>query len=116
MSINRDPSSYYYSTYHLARDFIGTAAPFTFFITLVALLSPSVEYRIEKIVDVLVRTQSWIIGLFFVGIYVLTASMAKDAVRDVVQTEYELILATVAWIEQGRIGHNPSNPTPAPDC
>lgn len=76
MSDSRDPGSYYYSTYHLARDFIGTAAPFTLFLTFATFLFSPVSEKVRSASETMLRAQSWVTGLFFVGIYLLIASMA----------------------------------------
>ncbi len=65
--------AYYYTPYHLARDLIGTTAPFTVFLMLGAIAFPELRSWLGKVATSLVAVESWVVGLLGIGLYSLIA-------------------------------------------
>ncbi len=68
-----DLHRFYFSTYHLARDFVVASGTFTLFVTLAAIAFKPVQTLVVKCVDAVAAADSWVGGLLFVGVYVALA-------------------------------------------
>lgn len=82
--------AYYYTPYHLARDLVGTTAPFTVFLFLGAVAFPELGSWLGKAATSLLAVESWVVGLLGIGLYALiafavgaTASRLMRTARDV---------------------------------
>lgn len=60
MSDAKDPQRYYFSTHHLARDFIGTAAPLSFFVVVTLLIFERPREMALEIARGLTSEVSWL--------------------------------------------------------
>src|SRR5437879_2074664 len=68
-----DPGRYYYSAYHIARDFIATAAPLTFACFAAYAALPPVRQRVDKLFLHIPESHNWLILIIAVVAYCLFA-------------------------------------------
>jgi len=70
------PVQYYYSSRHIARDFVSTAAPLTFFLALAAISLPGLRDIVKVWIQSLDPAMSWMLALGAMAGYLLIAYVA----------------------------------------
>lgn len=97
MDDSKDPRLYYFSTYHLARDFIGTAGPFTVFVILAIVLFKPVYELADNVAHEVAPDTSWIIVISAVVAYLLVAFVVGTIANRTVLAIRDFLERTENW-------------------